>query len=56
MSRADTKAAPYAMALTDVLELLESTRGEDAPPLRLRVKPDHRRPQIDWPPEKEPRG
>jgi len=41
--------------MTDVLELLETTRADDAPPLRLRVKPDRRRTQMDWPPEKERR-
>ena len=53
MSRSDTTA--YVMPLTDVLELLETTRAEDAPPLRLRVKPDRRRIKSDWPPEKERR-
>jgi hypothetical protein len=53
MSRSDTTA--FVMPLTDVLELLETTRAEDAPPLRLRVKPDRRRTQSDWPSEKERR-
>jgi len=52
MSRSDTTA--YFMPLTDVLELLETT-ADDAPPLRLRVKPDRRRIQSDWPLEKERR-
>jgi hypothetical protein len=55
MSKSETTAAPYAMPITDVLELLETTRAEDAPPLRLRVKPDRRRVQTDWPPEEERR-
>ena len=56
MSRSDTTATPYVMPLIDVLDLLDTTRGDDAPPLRLRVKPDRRRAQTDWPREKERRA
>src|SRR5687768_18005574 len=56
MSRSDTTTAAYVMPMTDVLELLETTRADDAPPLRLRVKPDRRRTQTDWPREKERRA
>jgi hypothetical protein len=49
MSRSDTTATPYVMPLIDVLDLLDTTRGDDAPPLRARVRPARGRTQSDWP-------
>ena len=44
----------YIMPLDELIELLETTRPDDAPPVRFRVKPD-RRTRREPPPEPDRR-
>ena len=43
MNSPETEPSIYTMHADDVLDLLETTRPDDAPPLRFRLRQDRRR-------------
>ena len=43
MNSSETEMSIYTMPAEDMLDLLETTRPDDAPPLRFRLRQDRRK-------------
>ena len=43
MNSSETETSIYTMPASDVLDLLDTTRPDDAPPLRFRLRQDRRK-------------